>query len=412
MANVIASAWNPIRTRKLHLYIVVLLLAASHFTSAQKTQSARSSLLNDAAQSISAGKLDQAESQLLRVLRATPNDVRALDLLGVVRVLQHRESQAGELFAKVVRVDPEFAPGRAHLGLLDLQKHRLDEALPQLREALRIDPARTDAATGLVHILKTKSQSAVEAGDFGAALAMLSEARAHAPDDADIQFEFGMVALHLSLQQDAIQAFEKTLQLRPGDALAHYNLGRALMGLSKFEDARQHFSNYVTLRPDDPSGYCALGMTLAALERTEEARERFERSIQLQPVQTESYYRLGLLEIQTGNLDAASSRLHEALDREPTHAPALTALGRVSFEQKHYEEALLILQRAIEIDGSIREAHYYLGLTLARMGHKSESEKQLAIATQLEHEEAEHRRTVLLLDPSSPPTDQRKGVQK
>ena len=50
----------------------------------------------------------------------------------------------------------------------------------------------------------------------------------------------------------------------------------------------------------------------------------------------------------------------------------------------------------------MREAHYYLGLSLARMGHKSESEEELAIATRLGHEETEHRRTVLTLDPSPP----------
>ena len=65
-----------------------------------------------------------------------------------------------------------------------------------------------------------------------------------------------------------------------------------------------------------------------------------------------------------------------------------------------------MLHRAVDIDPSIREAHYYLGLTLARTGHKSELDEQLAIATRLEHEEAEHRRTILILDPSVTPSRQ------
>ena len=58
-----------------------------------------SSLLQDAAQAITAGKLNRAESDLQSVLRAAPEDYRALDLLGVVRVLQRRETEAAEQFS-------------------------------------------------------------------------------------------------------------------------------------------------------------------------------------------------------------------------------------------------------------------------------------------------------------------------
>jgi tetratricopeptide (TPR) repeat protein len=272
-----------------------------------------------------------------------------------------------------------------------------------LREALRLDPARSDVAGALVHILQDQSQAAVDTGDLGKALVLLNEARKYAPANADVQFAFGMLALRLSLQQDAIEAFQTTLQVRKNDPLAIYNLGAALMGLFKFDDARQQFAEYVKLRPRDPSGHCALGMTLAALGLSQEARAEFERSIELAPAQTESYYRLGLLELESGELDAASKDLRQVLDREPTHGPALTALGTVAFEQKLYIEAIPLLQQAIANDRSPREAHYYLGLAFARTGRKQESEEHLAIAIRLEHEEVEHRRIVFRIPDPSPP---------
>jgi tetratricopeptide (TPR) repeat protein len=395
------------------LCIVIFLLAASPISAARvPREDSEKSNLEDAAQAISAGKLRQAESELQSVLRSAPDGFRALDLLGVIRILQHREPQAEELFNKVVQKNPNFAPGRAHLGLLYLQMGRSQDAVPQLREAVRIDPARTDAAGALVHILQDQSQAAVAAGDAGKALALLNEARGYAPDNADVQFGFGMLALRLALHQDAVEAFQKTLQLRRNDPLAFYNLGRAWMQLSKFEDARQQFAEYIKIRPDDPSGYCALGMTLAALERSQEAKMEFERSIELAPAQTESYYRLGLVELQSRELEAASIHLHKVLDREPTHAPALTALGRVAFEQKQYTEAMRLLQQAIVSDDTMREAHYYLGLTFARMGRKQESKEQLEIATRLEHEEAEHRRTVFRISDPSPNEAQGASIQK
>lgn len=67
----------------------------------------------------------------------------------------------------------------------------------------------------------------------------------------------------------------------------------------------------------------------------------------------------------------------------------------MAFAQKPYPEAIDLLQQALSSDASLREAHYYLGLTLARVGRKEEADTQLQIATQLEHDEVEHRRKVI-----------------
>jgi len=90
------------------------------------------------------------------------------------------------------------------------------------------------------------------------------------------------------------------------------------------------------------------------------------------------------------------------LDRDPKHAGALAARGRVEMERKQFGDAADFLQRAIAADDSLREAHYYLGLTYARMGRKQESDEQLEIANRLEHAETESQRTVFKsLDPSA-----------
>jgi len=357
-------------------------------------QNSNLSQLQDAAQAITAGNLSRADSDLQSVLHAAPEDYRALDLLGVVRVLQRRETEAGELFRRAIEKKADFAPARAHLGLLYVQQGHPDEAVPQLREALRIDPARGDASSALVRILQDQAQAAATTGDSKTALALLMEARKYAPDNPDVQLELGTIELKLSLWQDAAEAFQRTLRLRKNDPLALYDLGRAFMGLLDYEDARQQFARYVAVRPDDASGYCALGMTLAALQRAPEARDQFERSIALAPEQTESYFRLGLIDLDAKDLDEADKNLRLALARKPKDARALSALGNVAFEQKRYSEAIDLLQQAIAGDDSLREAHYYLGLTFARVGRKQEAEDQLQIATRLEHDEAEHRRIV------------------
>ena len=390
----------------------VLILSSLTLPAQSSRPSPDSSLLQQAAQAMTAGKLTIAETDLQSILRTTPDDYRALDLLGVVYVLQHNDSEAEQLFLRAIQKKSDFAPARAHLGLLYLQQGHTEEAGPQLRLAVRIDPSRRDASEALLRILQDQARAAVASGDYRKALSSLTEVEKYAPENLDVQFELGTVELQMSLWEDAVATFQGILRLRADDSLALYNLGRAFMGLSRFEQARQQFASYVEARPDDASGHCALGMTLAALERVPEARQQLERSIVLAPEQTESYYRLGLVDLDAEDLSAAAANFRQVLERDAKNAPALSALGRVAFQQKRYPEAIDLLQRAVASDDSLREAHYYLGLTFARVGREKESELQLKTATDLEHQETQHGRTVLRIPDSDRDHDSNSELKK
>jgi tetratricopeptide (TPR) repeat protein len=369
-------------------------------------------LLRDAAQALAAGDLARAETELQSVLRNDSDDYRALELLGMVRAQQQRNREAEQLFERVVTSKPEFVSAHVNLGLLYAQAGELEKAVPQLQEALRLDPSRTDVAAALANLWREQASSALNSNNPEKALSVLLQARKVAPDNPDVQFELGMVALRMSLLPDAVTAFQTTLKLRPDDAMAVYGLGRAYMEFAKFEDARQQFAHYIELRPNDASGHYGLGMSLAALEQLQAARSEFEKSIALAPLQTESYFRLGLLELESKDLDSAAKNLRRVLDRDPKHAGALAAMGRLEFQQKNYSGAVELLQQAVASNAGLREAHYYLGLTYARLGKKEDSEQELQIATRLEHEQTEKQRTVFtILDPGPGPASDPKSPQ-
>jgi tetratricopeptide (TPR) repeat protein len=378
--------------------VLVGFSAAWACAQAASPQSSNLSLLRDAAQAIAAGNLDGAESELQAVLRTSPGEYRALNLLGIVRAQQHHPQAAEQLFKQAIEQKPDFAGAHVDLGLLYAQTNRAGDAVPEFEEALRLDPTRIDARSALLGAWREEARTAVRAHDFEKALALLIQARKVGPKDPNVLFDFGMVALQLSLFLDAEQAFRETLAEQNNDPNAIYGLGRAQIGLAKFEDAKGSFEEYLRLRPDDASGPYGLGFVLESLEQGAAAHDQFERSIALQPAQTESYFQLGMMDLDQGKLDGAAGRFTRVLDRDPKHAGALTGMGRVKFQQKDYADASALLQRAVASDSSIRQAHYYLGLAYARLGRKDEAEKELQIAGQLEHGEVEKRQTGLRLD--------------
>lgn len=357
------------------------------------------SMLQDAGRALASGNLTKADEELQWILSRSPENDRALDLLGILRAQQQRNAEAEELFEHAIKNTPGFASPHIDLGLLYVQMGEPNKAVEQLEEGLRLAPDRTDAANALVNVLREEAREALNS-DTEKSLSLLLRARKLAPENPDVQFDLGMVELRMSLLPDAVDAFETTLKLRSNDASAIYGLGRAYLDWTKFTQARQQFERYVKLQPNDASGHYGLGMSCAALQLAPEARAEFEKSIALAPVQTESYFRLGLLDLDAQDYPSAEKNFQHVLDRNLSHAGALAAMGRVKLETKKYDEAADLLQRAIAGDASLREAHYYLGLTYARMGRKQESDEQLQIATQLEKEATEKQRTVFkILNP-------------
>ncbi len=382
-------------------WLSVALLAASLPTHAQVPASDTASLLQDAGRAMAAGDLASAEEKLQWILHRSPDNYRALDLLGIVRAQQQRNSEAENIFQRVIKTKPDYASAHIDLGLLYIQMGEAEKAIAQLEEGLRLAPDRADATAALAGVLRDQARSA-SGEDREKALSFLLRARKLAPNDPDVTFDLGMIELRMSLFPDAVDAFQQTLKVHSDNAPATYGLGRALMELAKFQDAHDQFVRYVALRPDDASGHYALGRSSAALQLTPEASSEFQKSIALQPVQTESYFRLGLLDLDAKDYRAAEDNLRHVLGRDPKHAGALAALGRVKLETKKYDEAADLLQRAIASDNSLREAHYYLGLTYARVGRKEDSDQQLQIATQLEKQATEKQRTVFkIIDPGT-----------
>jgi tetratricopeptide (TPR) repeat protein len=272
---------------------------------------------------------------------------------------------------------------------------RREDAIAQLGETLRLDPSRTDARDSLVRLRIEEASAALDENNPEQALAAMLQARKLNPSDLEVQYRLGMVELQMSLFADATEAFHTLLASKPDDGAALYGLGRAQMGAAKYADARDSFSRYVQLHPNDPSGHYAVGLALQTLQENLAAREQFERSIALRPVQTESYFRLGLLDLAENQLDSAENNFRTTLKRDEKHAGALTGMGQVAYQRKNYEQAAEFLRRAIASDFTIREAHYYLGLDLARLGLKEESAKELEIATRLEHAEVEQHQHAL-----------------
>jgi predicted O-linked N-acetylglucosamine transferase (SPINDLY family) len=92
--------------------------------------------------------------------------------------------------------------------------------------------------------------------------------------------------------QQAVNSYNKAIQLKPDYAAAYSNRGLALDQLGQLEEAMQSYDKAIQLKPDFPGAHSNRGVTLKDLGLLEEAMQSYDKAIQLKPDYGEAYSNL------------------------------------------------------------------------------------------------------------------------
>ncbi|MEE8349747.1 MAG: tetratricopeptide repeat protein [Acidobacteriota bacterium] len=120
----------------------------------------------------------------------------------------------------------------------------------------------------------------------------------------------------------AIDHFQKTLEIAPRFAPAHTNLGTALRRKGIMDEAVNHFLMALEIQPDIPEVYNNLGIVLAQMGKPEEALQQFATAVQVQPEYIVAYYNSGLLLKDLNRIEEAIFQFRQTLILDPFHADA------------------------------------------------------------------------------------------
>lgn len=227
--------------------------------------------------------------------------------------------------------------------------------------------------------------AAFEQGRQDEAIALLTQATAQAPRDAQAWKVLGVVHAARGDYREAEAPFAKACELNPRLTDACYYQGRALYMLNRFEDALAPLER--ALRVDAVRGRAetAIAESLEALGRAAEAEKRFRAAIARRDEAAErartAYARFLIRAGRTGD---ALLPLKEALTGNPDSAEALFQMGRALQQLDRIEEALPHLERAIALEPGRAPAHLLLARVYRRLGRTADAERaeKSAIALQ------------------------------
>ena len=133
-------------------------------------------------------------------------------------------------------------------------------------------------------------------------VSLMTHAIACTSDNSIAHSNLGITLTRQGKLPEAIQHFERTIQLKPDDAGAYDNLGVALARQGKLPEAIQHFERAIQLKPGFADAHYNLGLALTSQGKLAEAIQHYERAIQLKPDYEEAYNNLGVALARQGKL--------------------------------------------------------------------------------------------------------------
>lgn len=277
------------------------------------------------------------------------------------------------------------------------------EARDIFESILTADPASDAAQNGEVAASEQIALEQRARRQMTDALQTLMRARKFAPRSARLAYDLGILEDEMHLYPEAATSLDKAAQLGYDNPALLYAQARVSMDQQQLGPAEEKMLAYLKLRPNDATAYYGLGRIYQLGLAFDKARQAFQDSVRIEPEQTEAWYQLGDIALKQNRDDEARIDFSRTLARNPRHGGALAGAGQACFHQKLYSQALDYLNRAVAAAPDYAPGHYYLGLTLARLGRTDESQRELASAAKLADAENRQTSTRYQLSPSNPP---------
>jgi Tfp pilus assembly protein PilF len=148
---------------------------------------------------------------------------------------------------------------------------------------------------------------------------------------------------------EAMEHWQKSLDIEPQNAQNHFSLGVALISRGRTEEGIAHLEAALDLDPDNAGAHSELGVALDHQGKKDEALEHCLRAIQIAPGYVEGLSNLGEVLLDRQQYDLAAASFRKALALKPGSAEVRYDLGRALMQQGKVAEALGEFRQALAL---------------------------------------------------------------
>ena len=258
------------------------------------------------------GRLREAEKLYARVLKAAPDHVDALHLLGLIKAQGDRMGEAYRLMSAALKLNPQMPDVWINLANVLHSLEREAEALDCLDKALALRPADMNA-------LENRGNALLTLGRAQEALACFNEVLTRNPRHGTARLGRGGALASLGRADEALTDFDAALAVMPGHPGALYNRGNALFDLGRYANAITAYDGAIAAAPNDAPAWNNRGRALQALNRHAEAVASFDRAIAIRKDYADAHFNRALSLLTLGDLTRGFAEYEWRWQRSRVH---------------------------------------------------------------------------------------------
>lgn len=321
---------------------------------------------------LSTGRLDQARPLLEKLVAEMPQDVRAAEGLFRVQAGQKDLAAARATATALQASRPDLALGYYFAAMLDEAERNPSAAIAAYEEALRRQPDSAEPLAALVRIdmSQNRPQHATERLD-----AVITQF----PDNAVARNLKGEVLVAGGRFEEAQRVYAEAIDKAPRWWMPYRGLTLARLGNKDTDGAVAALRDGIA----KTGGMPALANDLAALyERLgqfDNAINVYEDLLTRNPQTTIAANNLAMLLVSYRNDAASLDRARELAEglSGSTDASYVNTRGWVRYKRGEYEEALPLLQQAVDQSPDSPVMRYHLGMAQLKLGNKESARQNL-----------------------------------
>jgi serine/threonine protein kinase/tetratricopeptide (TPR) repeat protein len=297
--------------------------------------------------------------------------------------------EAIALFEQAARLDPRSPLPLAGLVEANVmkfdethQESRLDDARRSLRaaESLSPDSPRVRMAAGLLKGTASQYEQALE--DY-------RSVQDHEPRNVDVLLRIAGVYDKLQMPSQAIEAYQKAIELDPGYYAGYHGLGVLYYYHGNYTEAARQFQKSIERAPGLFDEYTNLGGTLDELGRDAEAEQALLTSLKLRQTGT-ALNNMGAMRAYQKRDEEAAAYYKQAVALDPSEyiylenlADSYRRLGRVREANAAYRGAMDLAMKTLKENPRLGYPRGYVAYIAARLGDRKRAEDEIAQALQL-----------------------------
>ena len=234
---------------------------------------------------------------------------------------------------------------------------------------------------------KLQAMQLIQAGRHADAVTLLQSVCASAPRNAEARYLLGCSHARLGQLEEAREALQQSIRIRPDVARTHTAMGRVLRELGRLEDAVSSYEAALDIDDTFIGAHIALAETAMLQTNYVTAENHLKAALALDPAMSHTHMMLGRLEMERGNELRALAHFKKALQHDPRSVETLCSMALTLRNLSREDEVEACYAKALEIEPDSPEA--LTGLALF-YDYSGQHERAIKLVTPLLEKKIRH----------------------